>query len=414
MIVLDDYYKSYDFSPDSRHLAVLSPDNSLCLYDLETKKELRRYRPPKQAEHVRWNPRQPQVAVGQENGCWILNLETGLGRSALTTGGVAWIEWHPSGRTLAVAGDAYKGLPAFTLYDVATGAQALPPLEGHRAAGLVMQFSHSGDAGTLRSPVTVDPHTGRRRYGPPEQLSTASFRGEGNAASAGGRVLALPIRVGVVIVRRDENRVVRVGPQEDARLAAVSPDGRWLATGSHGAVRGPAVKIWDTRTGELVNALPFAGSSNVRFGPDGKWLLTTAGHARLWSVGDWNEGPALPNTAGLGAFSADGSMLALKDVPGVVRLVNPTTGKEAARLTQDEPSGLIPFCFTRDATKLVCLDTEREVLQIFDCGAFGSNWHSWVWTGTLRRSHRPKQPHWIRSTWQSSAANRSTRDSRMG
>ena len=59
-------------------------------------------------------------------------------------------------------------------------------------------------------------------------------------------------------------------------------------------------------------------------------------------------------------------MLALQDAPGVVSLVNPATGKVLTRLTLSEPAALIPFCFTRDGSRLVCVDNERESLQIFD------------------------------------------------
>ena len=191
-----------------------------------------------------------------------------------------------------------------------------------------------------------------------------------HGSSADGSVVAVPnYGKGALVLRLAENRVVRVGPQEDVRHTAVSPDGRWVATGSHGAIRGPGAKVWDARTGKPAAALPVAGLCLVCFSPDGKWLLTTGGGARLWSVGDWKEGPALGTAAALGAFSVDGSILALQDAPGEIRLVHPATGKEVTRLIGPEPSLLVPYCFTRDGTRLVCLDMEREALQIFDLRA---------------------------------------------
>jgi hypothetical protein len=43
--------------------------------------------------------------------------------------------------------------------------------------------------------------------------------------------------------------------------------------------------------------------------------------ARIWQTGTWREGPALgsPSSGSFGAFSPDGQLLALSDVPGVVR-----------------------------------------------------------------------------------------------
>jgi signal transduction histidine kinase len=67
---------------------------------------------------------------------------------------------------------------------------------------------------------------------------------------------------------------------------AISPDGRWIATGFE-VGREDRPKIWDARTGALVTTLA-ASSSVVAFSPDGRWL-GTAGAASfgIWSVGDW-------------------------------------------------------------------------------------------------------------------------------
>jgi WD40 repeat protein len=152
------------------------------------------------------------------------------------------------------------------------------------------------------------------------------------------------------------------------RHCAVSPDGNWVVTGSHGAIKGSALKIWDARTGEHKRDLPVAEYCYVSFSPDGKWLLTAGGGARLWSVGSWDEGPKLGNSALRGTFSADGALLALQDEPGVVRLVVPDTGKEVCRLTAPETIRLIPLCFTRDKRRLVCGSGETASLHVFDLG----------------------------------------------
>jgi hypothetical protein len=100
----------------------------------------------------------------------------------------------------------------------------------------------------------------------------------------------------------------------------------------------------------------------------------------LWSVGGWKEGPALGNSAGGGVFSADG-LLAVQNVPGVVRLVRPSTGKEIARITVPETIPLIPIRFTRDGRRLVCQGDENGALYVFDLGlirtqlaAMGLDW----------------------------------------
>src|SRR5205085_1224835 len=57
------------------------------------------------------------------------------------------------------------------------------------------------------------------------------------------------------------------------------------------------------------------------------------------------------------------------DAPGVVRLVEPDTGRELARLTAPESTRLVPCCFTPDGSTLITLGTESEALHLFDLRA---------------------------------------------
>ena len=173
---------------------------------------------------------------------------------------------------------------------------------------------------------------------------------------------------GAVVFHRGSKRLLRLGPQEDVRFCAVSPDGRWVATGTHGLREGAGAKVWDARAGKHVKDLPVGFGCLVHFSPDGKWLLTTGGGFRLWAVGTWEEGPSLGGNPMnlMGAFSCDGKLLALGDAPGVVRLVVTDTGAEIARLTAPEQDRLLPCCFTPDGTQLIALGHENGVLQVFD------------------------------------------------
>src|SRR4051812_9882070 len=74
-----------------------------------------------------------------------------------------------------------------------------------------------------------------------------------------------------------------------------------------------------------------ADGSRVGFSPDGKWLATTGGGCRLWAVGSWREGPQVGGGSAF-AFSPDGQLLAVDTGYGSVRLVDPDTGREYARL----------------------------------------------------------------------------------
>jgi WD40 repeat protein len=173
---------------------------------------------------------------------------------------------------------------------------------------------------------------------------------------------------GALVFHRDGKRELHLGPQYDVRYCAVSPDGRWVATGSHWLRESCGAKVWDAKEGRHVTDLPVGNLCALGFSPDGKWLLTTSGGPRLWAVGTWEEGPKLSGERlnASGAFTHDSTLLAVGDKPGVIRLVVPDTGKEIARLTAPEQARLLPCCFTPDDSQLIAIGQETTTLHIFD------------------------------------------------
>src|SRR5207245_9129503 len=116
------------------------------------------------------------------------------------------------------------------------------------------------------------------------------------------------------------------------RFAAVSPDGRWLATGHW---HGRGVKVWDAQTGKLAQDLDL-GEAEPRaawpaFSPNGKWLVTgTFSEYRFWEVGSWQQKHSLPranakNSLGWITFSPDSKMLAILPSSAAVRLSAPAS-----------------------------------------------------------------------------------------
>jgi tetratricopeptide (TPR) repeat protein len=206
------------------------------------------------------------------------------------------------------------------------------------------------------------------RVGPPERLSRSNAGGIWGT-SRDANTLAIPAYGnGAALWDRSSNRVLRVGPQDDVRYCAVSPDGRWAATGSHWLNAGSGAKVWDAGSGGHVADLPVGDLCRVDFSPKGRWLLTSGGGCRLWEVGTWREGANLgasaDNTAH--AFTADERVLALADQPGVVRLVSPDSGVEFARLTIPEADYLQPLCFTPAARYLAVIGNPSNALYLFD------------------------------------------------
>src|SRR5262249_25880285 len=190
-------------------------------------------------------------------------------------------------------------------------------------------------------------------------------------------------------------RVLSLQRQQDVRSGAVSPDGRWVATGSHTSDDGFAVRVWDARTGQPVKALPVPGPCHVAFSPDGRWLLTTSGGGRLWRAGTWEQGPALGGLAS--CFAPDGRSLAVEGKGGAIRLVEADSGAAIARLEGPVHTSMIPLCFSPDGTHLVAGDDENERLVVWDLRALrqdlqalGLDWHAQPFpvaaqSGPLRR-----------------------------
>lgn len=117
---------------------------------------------------------------------------------------------------------------------------------------------------------------------------------------------------------------------------AISPDGRFIATGSYDKT----VRIWDVATGELIGApIPQPDIVNdVEFSRDGRLLVVATGfrdHSVPSSVGVWEVFSGKPTTPPLqhpatvrgAVFTADGRHVITGAYDGLVRYWNASTGQ---------------------------------------------------------------------------------------
>jgi hypothetical protein len=199
------------------------------------------------------------------------------------------------------------------------------------------------------------------RLGPPEELPVpgSTYR---IAISGDASVLAAGQGWGALVLHANHPaQPVRLSPHEDCRFVAVSPDGRWVATGSF---PGTLVKVWEAQTGKLVTTLPIDGYTDVFFSPDSKWLATDAARVRLWAVGSWQEGPSFEGTQP--AFSPDGMLLALETGHGMIRLLDPADGREYARLEDPNHDRARSLFFSADGTRLVVPSNDSQTVHLWD------------------------------------------------
>jgi serine/threonine protein kinase/WD40 repeat protein len=260
----------------------------------------------------------------------------------------------PDGRTLAACTP-----DGFGLWCPHTGRPLAharsEPLDGvlFEPSGALLTAGPAGISRWAFGPGRGQARRGALPLGPPQRLPLPGTSGTQIACSRDGRVLASAQRWGALVLHADRpDRPVRLEPHEDARAVAVSPDGRWVVTGSQHST---GVRVWEARTGKPVkDLLPHEGWVRVSFSPDGRWLATRGNSLRLWAVGSWEEGPSLGGIPGAAfAFSPAGGLLATETGYGAVRLVDPETGREYARLEDPDQVRVAWMSFSPDGTRLL-------------------------------------------------------------
>ncbi len=248
---------------------------------------------------------------------------------------------HHDGRVLALAMST-----GVTLWDVTRGAE-LAFLPIGNVWQLIFEASGDlitcGDLGVRRWPVRLDRKRGDFRIGPPTSLPFPA-NGLGMAEDRRGRIVAVAYLDHALVAMPE--RVIRAGPLDDCRYVAVSPDGRWLATGSH--ARG--AQVW--RVDGLARVdLPIDDRTPVVFSPDGKWLMTNSSPCKLWHVDTWSEGRQI---GGYGCcFSPDGRLLVVQDASKVIRLVEIESGRTLARFESPDSCDVARATFSPDGSRLI-------------------------------------------------------------
>jgi WD40 repeat protein len=142
---------------------------------------------------------------------------------------------------------------------------------------------------------------------------------------------------------------------------SVSPDGRWLATGTDD--RGRGFSVWDVRSGKPVKAWD-CGWSEVAFSRDGRWLVSTTGRlgphgagCYSWRVGSWEMASHVSlnrsaSAAGVLAVAPDSRLVAVTDTMTTIRLMRLDTFEQVATLTAPNTELISQLAFSHDSSRL--------------------------------------------------------------
>jgi serine/threonine protein kinase/WD40 repeat protein len=267
------------------------------------------------------------------------------------------------GRIMALGTD--KGA---VLWDLARGTElAVLPIgmAGHLIFEPSGDLITSGACGVWRWPVHLDLDHAELRVGPPTQLSFPAGHC-GIDVDRSGQAVALANHVTAWVAT--SGRTIQVGPLDDCRDVAVSPDGQWLATGRF---TGPGGKggalVWRVSDASLVAEMPGEGNTPVFFSPDGKWLMTTQTPCRLWTVGTWEQARQID---GVGmCFSPDGRLVVSRDSSNALNLVEVETGRKLARLESPDSCGVGWVSFSPDGGRLVITTADGPAVHVWDLRA---------------------------------------------
>jgi hypothetical protein len=278
---------SVAFSPDGRLLASGSDDQTLKLWDVETRQEVRTLRGHTDPVwSVAFSPDGRLLASGSgDNTVKLWDVETGQEVRTLSghTDPVWSVAFSPDGRLLASG----SGDNTVKLWDVETG-QEVRTLRGHTFLVVSVAFSLDGRllaSGSLDNTVKLwDVETGQEVHtlrGHTDSVWSVAFSPDGRLLASGSddqTVKLWDVETG------QEVRTLR-GHTSWVTSVAFSPDGRLLASGSDDQT----VKLWDVATGQEVRTLSghTAPVRSLAFSPDGRLLASGSwdGTVRIWGVG---------------------------------------------------------------------------------------------------------------------------------
>jgi serine/threonine protein kinase/WD40 repeat protein len=250
---------------------------------------------------------------------------------------------HREGRMLAVGTD--QGV---VLWDLARGTElAFLPigLAWHSMFDVSGDFLTNGDAGFWRWPVRLDQGGERIQVGPPRRLPLPGSHC-GIDEDRTGRIVAVARQIAVDVAVGE--RTIAVGPLHDCRGVSISPDGQWLATGSHSSTD---VIIWKLPEASPVKTLQTEVHTAAYFSQNGRWLVTENSPYRLYEVGTWHEVRRAAGT--FRCFSPDGRLAIVLDADSVLNLIEIETGRTLARLESPDTNAEGMATFSPDGARLV-------------------------------------------------------------
>ena len=266
-----------DFTPDGQAIAVVNPDDTVSIREIDSGKDLRRFRLEGRPDKLLFSPDGTRLA-GLQRGSPMLQISdaaTGqLLTSVLSAGRLNTFAWNHDGALLATGSEEGR----VDVWAAQTG-RLLTHMEGHENRVTVLAFSHQGDLlasegwdSTLR---LWDLARGRQLLMYRTQDTVLHF-------SPDDRTLAYSVEVETtrlleVAHATGYRRLVGLGETRKSSIGDFSPDGRLLAVSTMNGI-----VIWDVMAGKELGYLQTSACYSAHFQTNGGLGLVASTGAGLY------------------------------------------------------------------------------------------------------------------------------------